>query len=177
MLLALLPRPRVVFLDELTTGLDPHARRRVWQLIRDLKTRGTAVILATHFMEEAQELCDRVAIMHRGRLVALDTPARLIEACAQGTTRVAFDAPAQFDERVLLAVDGITDVERAGSRVVVKGRTPHLLERVAGCLREHGYASDGLMPRPYTLEDAFLQLTGSRLTPEREEKRPHGAVA
>lgn len=177
LLLALIPRPRVAFLDEITTGLDPHARRRVWQIVRDLKARGTAVILATHLMDEAQELCDRVAIMRRGRIVALDTPARLIEACAQGTTRVVFDAPASFEERVLLTVEGITDVERVGSRVVVRGRTPHLLELVAGCLRQHGHGADTLASRPYTLEDAFLQLTGTRLTPEGEEEQPHETVA
>lgn len=171
--LALLPRPRVLFLDELTTGLDPRARRHVWEMIHNLRSEGMTMILATHFMEEAQQLCDRVAVMNRGKIVALDSPSALIASCAQGD-KVIFEVHGNLDERGLMRLDGVTGVERSGRRVVVTGGGAGLVERVAGYLRQSQCEYSSFQCVPSTLEDVFLRLTGTRLANEEEDN--HEAV-
>lgn len=156
--LALVGDPQVVFLDELTTGLDPHARRATWELVRAIRASGVTVVLVTHFMDEAETLCDRIAVIDDGRVVALDTPAGLIRR-AGDAQRVLFTAPAGFDPGWLAAVDGVDDVTVRGPQVIVTGVGP-LLARVATCLAAHGTAPDDLRTERTTLEDAFLDLTG-----------------
>ena len=155
--LALVNNPRVIFLDEMTTGLDPAARRVAWDLIRAVRDRGTTVVLVTHFMEEAEKLCDRLAIVDRGRVVAMDSPQALIADYA-GSVCVVFstDRP---DVEWLREIDGVTGMARFGSRVEVEGAGP-LLALVAAALVGHGIVPHDLRLEQPTLEDVFLKLTG-----------------
>lgn len=155
--LALVSDPEVVFLDEMTTGLDPAARRVAWQLIERIRDRGTTVVLVTHFMDEAERLCDRVAVMDAGRVVALDTPRALV-AAHDPLERVVFTCAAE-ELDWLLSAPGARRVTRRGPRVVVEGEGA-LLAHVAARLVEHGIAPADLRVEEPSLEDAFLALTG-----------------
>ena len=155
--LALVNNPEVVFLDEMTTGLDPAARRVAWDLIQTIRNQGTTVVLVTHFMDEAEQLCDRVAVIDQGQIVALDTPQGLINAYG-GDTRVIFstDHP---DLSWLEQLAHVRRITRRGSRVEIEGSGPMLM-RVATALDEHGITpSDFRLEQP-NLEDVFLKLTG-----------------
>ncbi len=156
--LALIGTPEIVFLDELTTGLDPRARRATWDHIRAVRARGVTVVLVTHFMDEAEALCDRIAVVDGGRTAALDTPAHLTRR-AGGAQRVRFSAPYGFTPDWLSATDGVERVGRTGDDVVVTGTGP-LLARVATTLAAHGATPDDLTVERTSLEDAFLALTG-----------------
>jgi ABC-2 type transport system ATP-binding protein len=155
--LALVNDPEVVFLDEMTTGLDPAARRVAWDLIRAIQERGTTVVLVTHFMEEAEALCDRVAIVDQGRVVALDTPQGLIANHANGI-RVRFSTK-QDDLTWLKAVPHVNGVTRHNGRVEVEGNGP-VLALVAAALVERGLTPLDLRVEQPTLEDVFLRITG-----------------
>ncbi len=155
--LALVNNPKVVFLDEMTTGLDPAARRVAWELIREIRERGTTVVLVTHFMEEAEELCDRVAIVDRGNIVAMDTPQGLVTQYATGV-RVIFTA-GQAELPRLEDIEGVRRVVRRGPRVEVEGSGP-VLALVAAALVEHGIVPADLRVEQPSLEDVFLKLTG-----------------
>jgi ABC-2 type transport system ATP-binding protein len=158
--LALVNAPQLVFLDEMTTGLDPTARRIAWDLIRRIREQGTTVVLVTHFMDEAEELCDRLAIVFDGRVVALDTPARLAAAHAPPpTVTFTLDDP-DTDVQYLQDVDGAEAVVRTGCQVSVSGHGP-LLAHVAAVLVGHGIAPYDLDVRRGTLEAAFFALTAS----------------
>lgn len=159
--LALLNDPEVVFLDELTTGLDPQARRATWDAVRAIRDRGKTVILVTHFMEEAEELADHVAIIEKGRVVALDTPDQLI-AGLNTTRRVLFTNPNGFDPHTLMTLPEVTDVAENGRVVTVYGRGP-LLIRVAVALDNQYLYPDDLRMEQANLEDVFLALTGSQI--------------
>ena len=161
--LALLNDPDLVFLDELTTGLDPQARRAMWDLVRSIRERGKTVFLTTHFMEEAERLCDRVAIMDQGRIVALDTPENLIHSLGV-EDRVVFGVTnGHFDEEPLRAVPGVTRVEQDGERVVVYGQGERFVGRVVNGLESAGIRFRNLRTEQPTLEDVFLALTGRRM--------------
>jgi ABC-2 type transport system ATP-binding protein len=155
--LALVNNPRVVFLDEMTTGLDPAARRVAWDLIRAIRDKGTTVVLVTHFMDEAENLCDRVAVVDRGKIIASDSPHGLIIKHA-GEVHVIFstDKP---DITWLEKVPGVKRVTRSGAKVDVDGSGP-LLAMVAAALVEHGIVPDDLRIEQPDLEDVFLKLTG-----------------
>ena len=157
--LALVNDPELVFLDELTTGLDPHARRSMWDLVRDIPARGKTVFLTTHYMEEAEHLCDRVLVMHRGRIVALDTPENLIHGQA-GETRIIVRVEAEFDPGVLAGLEGVTRIEREGSRVICYGRGDRLIPLVVNALDAAGIRFRDLRTEHPNLEDVFLDLTG-----------------
>lgn len=163
--LALVTDPEVVFLDEMTTGLDPAARHTTWELIEAIRERGTTVVLVTHFMDEAERLCDRIAVMDAGRIVATGTPAALIEAEA-GEVRVKFSAqvddgsPDAFDW--LAGVPHARSVRRRGPTVEVLGDGP-VLAHVAAALLARGLAPADLRVERPTLEDTFLKLTGHGL--------------
>lgn len=158
--LAFVNDPRLVFLDELTQGLDPQARRVTWDLIRDIREHGKTVVLVTHFMDEAETLCDRVAIIDHGRLVALDTPHGLIDSI-DGTTRVQFTTESE-ELPELASVPGVDNIQRHGSRVTVEGTGP-VLALVAARLVQHGIVPTDLRAERPTLEDAFIALTGRSL--------------
>jgi ABC-2 type transport system ATP-binding protein len=160
--LALVNRPEVVFFDELTTGLDPQARRATWDLIQSIREQGTTVVLVTHFMEEAERLCDRVAVIDSGKLLALDTPEALVKGL-HTETYVQFSTPdGPADLAWLEAVPGVSRVERNGRGVTVYGSGP-LLARVATALAEHGLEPADLRMEKATLEDAFLAMTGRQM--------------
>jgi ABC-2 type transport system ATP-binding protein len=154
--LALVNDPEVVFLDEMTTGLDPAARRVAWDLIRRIRDRGTTVVLVSHFMDEAEALCDRVAIVDGKRVVDLDTPERLIVRHGAGV-RVTFTT-SRDDMEWLHQVRGVTAVERHGATVIVTGTGP-VVTLVAAALVERGEVPDDLRVDQPTLEDVFLALT------------------
>lgn len=156
--LALVSDPRLVVLDEMTTGLDPAARRVAWDLVSAVRARGTTVILVTHFMDEAQRLCDRLAVLSHGRVLATGTADELIASQQRGTV-VRFTAPRAHDVAFLSAVAGVDDVHRAGDEVVVRGQGP-LLARVAHALVERGLEPEDLTAQSPSLEDAYLSLTG-----------------
>lgn len=159
--LALLGRPEVVFLDELTTGLDPVARRATWDLVRGVRDRGATVLLVTHFMEEAEALCDRVAIIDRGRLVALDTPEALA-ARHGGTVRTTFTEDTRSVD-FLREVPGVVSVTVRNARVMVEG-VGSIPVTVAAALAAKGILPDDYRTHHPTLEDVFLVLTGRALT-------------
>lgn len=155
--LALVNRPEVVFLDEMTTGLDPAARREAWRLIEAIRERGTTVVLVTHFMDEAEKLCDRVGVMAGGRLVALDTPSGLVRGLGGGV-RVLF-THAGGDLGWLERIEGVASLSRRGSKIELVG-TGALLVHVAAALAGRDIFPVDLRTEQPTLEDAFLALTG-----------------
>ncbi|MFB9661833.1 ABC transporter ATP-binding protein [Glycomyces mayteni] len=156
--LALIGNPRVAVLDELTTGLDPQARRDTWDLIEQVRDSGVTIILVTHFMDEAERLCDRLAVIDAGRVVAVDTPAGLT-ARVSAEQRVRFRPSADFPDALLLDLPEVVAVERSGPQVVVSG-TGNLLQAVASVLaRGHIVAAD-LRVEQVSLDDAFVALTG-----------------
>ncbi len=157
--LALVNNPRVVFLDEMTTGLDPAARRVAWGLIKDIRDKGTTVVLVTHFMDEADELCDRVAIVDRGNVIACDSPAALVAKHA-GEVCVTFTS--QGECGWLNAVPSVQSVARQGTRIEVKG-TGAVVAHVASSLLNHGIEPTDLRVQQASLEDVFLKLTGKRV--------------
>jgi ABC-2 type transport system ATP-binding protein len=159
--LALLNDPDVVFLDELTTGLDPQARRATWEMVRAIRDQGKTVILVTHFMDEAEELADRLAIVDQGRLVALDTPRALIQSL-QADSTVRFTSLNGFDAVVLRDVEGVTAVSQQNQHITVHGSGP-LLARVAVALSEHDITPADLHVEQVSLEDVFLAMTGRKI--------------
>ena len=174
--LALIGRPKIAVLDEMTTGLDPQARRDTWELIEHIRDRGTTILLVTHFMEEAERLCDHVALIDHGRIVALDTPAGLT-ARARGGKTVRFLPSAPFDDRLLTVLPEVSRVERDGQHVVVTG-TGELVNAVLFALHAAGLEARDVRLDASTLEDAFVALTGTRLHEEHTEtEHKEGALA
>ena len=155
--LALIGNPRVVVLDELTTGLDPRARRDTWKLIEDVRDRGVTVLLVTHFMEEAQRLCDRIAVIDKGRVAALDTPAGLIRRSA-GATVISFTPSAPLDDHDLAALPALASIERKDGRITLSG-TDETVNAVITLLARHRITAHQLRVVDATLDDAFLDLT------------------
>jgi ABC-2 type transport system ATP-binding protein len=160
--IALLNRPEVVFFDEITTGLDPQARRATWELIEAIREQGTTILLVTHFMEEAERLCDRLAIVDQGRVVALDSPSALVRGL-QAETQIRFSLPDGANGFAWLdSVQGVSRVERNGTAVNVFGSGP-LLVRVATALSERGLEPLDFQMEKLTLEDVFLAHTGQEI--------------
>jgi ABC-2 type transport system ATP-binding protein len=157
--LALINDPEVVFLDELTTGLDPQARRAIWDLVRGIRERGKTVFLTTHLMEEAERLCDRVAIIEHGRIIDIDTPQRLVDRhCPERTVVLATD-DLTAEER-FRAIPRIESVVRSDMQFTIRGRGEDLVTEVIHCLSENRMrVTDFRMIVP-NLEDVFLKLTG-----------------
>jgi ABC-2 type transport system ATP-binding protein len=159
--LALVGAPRIAVLDEMTTGLDPQARRDAWEVIERLRDGDTTVLLVTHFMEEAERLCDRVALIDSGRIVALDTPAGLA-ALAMGAKTVRFLPSAPFDETLLRRLPDVTGIEHDGRHIIVTG-TGELATTVIVALHDAGVEAQDVRTDASTLEDAFVRLTGKHL--------------
>jgi ABC-2 type transport system ATP-binding protein len=157
--LALIGRPKVAVLDEMTTGLDPQARRDTWELIEGIRARGVTIVLVTHFMEEAERLCDRVALIDSGRVVALDAPAALAEQ-ARGGKSVRFLPSAPFDDGLLTGLPEVTSLERTGQHVVITG-TGELVNAVILTLHAAGVTARDVQLDSSNLEDAFVKLTGN----------------
>ncbi|GAB7050579.1 ABC transporter ATP-binding protein [Catenuloplanes indicus] len=159
--LALVGNPRVAFLDELTTGLDPAARRETWDLIESVRNRGVTVVLVSHFMEEVDRLCDRIAIIEAGRVLAVDSPAGLIGTAAADQQRIRFVPDAPLPADFLADAPGVT-VDRSGRTVVITGGGD-LLFTVVSALAVAGIRPRELRMDQATLDDAFLALTGRAL--------------
>lgn len=159
--LALVGNPKVAVLDEMTTGLDPQARRDTWQLIEGVRDRGVTIILVTHYMDEAERLCDRVALMDRGKIVAVDTPEGLADR-AGVAKRVRFVPSRPFGDRLLTGLPGVRALEREGGHVIVTG-TGELANAVILTLAAAGVAATGLHLESANLEDAFVAMTGRHL--------------
>ena len=157
--LALINDPEVVFLDELTTGLDPQARRAIWDLVRNIRERGKTVFLTTHLMEEAERLCDRVAIIEHGRIIDIDSPARLVARhCPERTVELATDD--EHAEQRFLAVGPVESVARTGTRYAIRGRGDDLATELIHCLADNRMRVTEFRTVAPTLEDVFLRLTG-----------------
>jgi ABC-2 type transport system ATP-binding protein len=163
--LALVGRPELIFLDEPTTGMDPQARRATWEMLRELRDRGTTLLLTTHFMDEAERLADRIAIIDHGELLALDTPAGLTRAQSTTTTEVRFTAPGAVDMAALGKLPGARTVrsDASGSYVVETGDAAALLVELTTALRAAGVTLSELRVGRASLEDVFLQLTGKEI--------------
>jgi ABC-2 type transport system ATP-binding protein len=154
--LALIGDPRIAVLDELTTGLDPSARRDTWALIEGIRDRGVTILLVTHLMEEAERLCDRVAVIDAGRTIAVDTPARLAND-AGGLQRLSFRPSTSFDDAILLDLGEVDSVEHLQGQIVVTGRGD-LFGVVAGALARVDVVAHELRIAQSSLEDAFVAL-------------------
>jgi ABC-2 type transport system ATP-binding protein len=159
--LALVGNPEVVFLDELTAGLDPGARRATWDLIRQIRDSGVTVVLVSHFMDEVEELCDRVAILDQGRIAALDTPAGLVDM-AGGEYHLRFRPSARLDPRSLLGLPGVRDVTAGGSQVTVTG-TGDFASAVTTELARRQIVVADLRIDGRSLDNAYVTLTGRGL--------------
>src|SRR4051794_22407458 len=157
--LALINDPEVVFLDELTTGLDPQARRAIWELVRGIRERGKTVFLTTHLMEEAERLCDRVAIIEHGRLVEIDTPDRLVRRHCPDRTVVLTTDDASAEQR-FREIPGAAAVERQEARYTIRGTGDDFINAVIQCLSEARITVADFRTVHPTLEDVFLKLTG-----------------
>ena len=168
--LALIGQPKIAVLDEMTTGLDPQARRDTWELIERVRARGVTMLLVTHFMEEAERLCDRVALIDRGRLVALGCPSELA-AEAGGGKQVRFVPSQPFDDRLLTDLPEVRGIEHQGQHILVTG-TGELVNAVILTLAGAGVAAKDVSCASATLEDAFVRLTGRHFHDESTESRP-----
>jgi len=160
--LALIHEPEVVFLDELTTGLDPQARRAIWDLVIGIRERGTTVFLTTHLMEEAERLCDRVAIIEHGRLVEVGSPDALVEKhCPERTVVFTTDDGANVAERMHgVGVVAVERVEENTETLTIRGEGDDFVTDVINCIAREGIRVRGFRTEIPTLEDVFLKLTG-----------------
>jgi len=156
--LALVGDPEIAVLDELTSGLDPNARRDTWDLIEQVRDGGVTVLLVTHFMDEAERLCDRVAVVDAGRVVALDSPSSLI-ARMDTAQRIRFRPASPLDDGLLIALPEVRSVRRNGVQVVVTG-TGNLLQAVTSVLARNQIVAADLRLEQASLDDAYVALTG-----------------
>ncbi len=153
--LALVGRPELAILDELTTGLDPQSRRETWRLIEGIREQGLTVILVTHFMEEAEYLCDRVALLHHGRIRAIDTPANLGAGLGQ---RISFRTAPALDLDRLRALPAVREVREQGGRTLIEGGGDVVAEVIALLVQER-IVPEQTRVEQSTLDDAFVALT------------------
>jgi ABC-2 type transport system ATP-binding protein len=157
--LALINDPEVVFLDELTTGLDPQARRAIWELVRGIRARGKTVFLTTHLMEEAERLCDRVAIIERGRIIDMDTPESLIRRhCPERSVVLATDDPTAAER--FRTIPHVNEVVPQNGRITIRGDGEDLVTDVITCLSENRIHVTEFRTILPNLEDVFLKVTG-----------------
>lgn len=160
---ALVNKPKVVFLDEPTTGLDPQARRNLWDLIGIIKQRGVTIVITTHYMEEAEVLCDRIAIMDHAKIIALDTPLNLLQMADTGAT-VEFHVDKHMDVEGLRRLPTVDEAKAEDHVVVLKTKTPaEALPALFTFAKSAGVAINNLQMHQPTLEDVFLKLTGRTL--------------
>ncbi len=157
--LALINDPEVVFLDELTTGLDPQARRAIWELVRGIRARGKTVFLTTHLMEEAEKLCDRVAIIEHGRIIDIDSPEGLVARHCPERTVVLATADASA-EAAFARIAHVETVSARDGRITILGTGDELVADVIQCLAANDIRVTEFKTVMPTLEDVFLKLTG-----------------
>ncbi|MGH3374515.1 MAG: ABC transporter ATP-binding protein [Actinoallomurus sp.] len=159
--LALAGSPEIAVLDELTTGLDPQARRDTWQLIEQVRDQGVTIVLVTHFMEEAERLCDRIAVIDSGRVAAIDTPSGLVSRVSP-EQRIRFRPSPSLDDRLLKELPEVHTVTRSGEQITVSG-TDGLLQAVTATLARNNVIAADLRVEQTSLDDAFVALTGRPL--------------
>ncbi|MCJ7791537.1 MAG: ABC transporter ATP-binding protein [Dehalococcoidia bacterium] len=164
MALALINDPEVLFLDEPTTGLDPQARRNVWSIIEDLKGREKTIILTTHYMEEAEQLCRRVGIIDQGKIIAMDTPGNLITNSGLAST-VEFSCVSEEQDKILQKLAGISKISRQDNNrfVIHTKESSRVLQELVRISSENDLNLKNITVREATLEDVFLSLTGKKL--------------
>ncbi len=161
--LAFVNDPEIIFLDEPTTGLDPQARRAMWDVIETFRHTGKTVVLTTHYMEEAQRLCDRIAIMDYGRIIALDTPQRLIESHTRESA-IQFKMKDYPGDEVITGLPDVCKVHRDGDDIIVyTNNIPSTIGGLLGMASQRSAELSELFVRQATLEDVFLKLTGKRI--------------
>jgi ABC-2 type transport system ATP-binding protein len=157
--LALINNPEVVFLDELTTGLDPQSRRAIWDLVRSIRERGKTVFLTTHLMEEAERLCDRVAIIEHGRIIDIDRPENLVKRhCPERAVVLGTDD--RTAEELFRAIPRVETVIRSDSQFTIRGQGDDLVTEVIHCLSENRIRVTDFRTILPNLEDVFIKLTG-----------------
>jgi ABC-2 type transport system ATP-binding protein len=157
--LALITDPEIVFLDELTTGLDPQSRRAIWDRVKDIRERGKTVLMTTHLMEEAERLCDRVAIIDHGKIIDIDTPERLVNRhCLERTVDLATEDDAA--EAVFRSMPQVTDVARNNGRLTIRGNGEDLVTNVIRCLSDNRIRVTDFRTILPNLEDVFIKVTG-----------------
>ncbi|MFA5367353.1 MAG: ABC transporter ATP-binding protein [Dehalococcoidia bacterium] len=161
--LALVNNPKVVFLDEPTSGLDPQSRHNIWGIIEYVRGKGKSVFITTHYMEEAQRLCDRVAIVDHGRIIATDAPDKLVSQHFQEEA-IEFELSRKLDDEDLRAVAGVTNVVQEDGKVTVySNAVPVTVAGLLDMAKQRGFELTNLYVRRATLEDVFLKLTGRRI--------------
>ncbi|WP_433791169.1 ABC transporter ATP-binding protein [Actinoplanes sp. CA-252034] len=156
--LALIGNPEIAILDELTTGLDPQARRETWELISGIRDRGVTLLLVTHFMEEAERLCDRIVVIDKGAVAALDTPAGLVERTGN-EQRIRFRPSTPIEDELLTVLPEVRELRRQGPKIEIIG-SGNLLHAVVSVLARNGVVAAELTLEQSTLDDAFVHLTG-----------------
>jgi ABC-2 type transport system ATP-binding protein len=160
--LALINKPRVIFFDELTTGLDPQARHSMWELVKHIRDEGCTVFLTTHFMEETEKLCDRVLILDQGSIVALDSPASLVDKIG-AEKRISFALPLDLPTPAFNDIPQVNRVERMEERVMIFGRGERFISKVVARLEDEKIPFHDLSIEQPNLEDVFLALTGREI--------------
>jgi ABC-2 type transport system ATP-binding protein len=165
---ALVGNPELLFLDEPTTGLDPHSRRQLWELIEVFKSDGRSILLTTHYMDEAERLCDRVAIVDHGRTIALGTPRELIEGLrAEHVLEFALAGAPTIDDRALRSLEGVCAADRRDGTYRLQVEELHrAMPALLQELRRQGAQLSELRTHSATLEDVFVSLTGRHLRDE-----------
>jgi ABC-2 type transport system ATP-binding protein len=161
--LAFVNDPEIIFLDEPTTGLDPQARRAMWEVIETFRRAGKTVVLTTHYMEEAQRLCDRIAIMDYGQIIALDSPQRLIESNIKESA-IQFKMKEYPGDQVLASLPDVSKAIKEGDDIIVyTNNIPSAISGLLGLASQRSAELSELSVRQATLEDVFLKLTGKRI--------------
>lgn len=166
-ILALISNPEIIFLDEITTGLDPKARRDMWEIVKELKNEGKTIFLTTHYMEEAEFLCDRVAIIDKGKIVELDTPEKLIEKSGI-EDMISFETK-DINIEELKKVKGVNKVSFKNGEVTIYGRGEDLLKEVVDYLYLNRINFKNLKTKKPNLEDTFLKFTGREYVEVKDE--------
>jgi ABC-2 type transport system ATP-binding protein len=161
--LALVNDPRIVFLDEPTTGLDPQVRRNIWEIVEALHDQEKTVIITSHYIEEAEHLCDRVAIMDLGKIITIGSPAELIDRYSP-ESNISFTLSREFSHDVLAKIPGVTEVRDSnGGYVLTTGTPQETLVGIFTVAYENDAVADDVSMRRATLEDVFLKITGKRI--------------
>ena len=163
---ALVGNPRILFLDEPTTGLDPQSRRQLWEIVRQFQQRGGTVLLTTHYMDEAERLCDRLAIIDHGKIIAEGTPAELIKRyCGQNMVEFAVAPPVDGASRELWrSLPGVDSVHEENGFTSLSVREAHqTIPALLGAVEQRGWRLVHLTTRQASLEDVFVHLTGRRM--------------
>ena len=161
--LALVNEPDVLFLDEPSMGLDPGARSTMWQLIGELKNQGKTIVMTTHYMEEAEKLCDRVAIINKGQLLALATPKELVQQMG-GKTRVVFSKPLNISIDALQSLSGVVDMEISDEISLVTTHVDGTISALYSLATSEGWSVQGLRVENGSLDDVFIKLSNGGLT-------------